>query len=381
MFKIKLQQYSKLTLDEKKLEIIKQKILKKEEIYEKVQDAKTSNTMKTELLKDYKNLSKIEVDYSSFEQTRKLKNKLIQESQDENLDEEYKEIYQEEISEMNQKIKESEENLVKSILESANDEDIVDGCILEIHPGAGGDEASLFSYELYKMYELIAKAKGWSFKRLNTVYTVSSSNKDGIREGLASIKGENVLKILKYESGTHRVQRVPTTDSNGRTHTSTSSVIILPEAKDVHLQIQTKDLKIDTMKSSGAGGQSVNTTDSAVRITHIPTGTVVYCQDERDQHSNKARAMDVLRSRLHEVERQKIQKEREETRFEQRGTASRSDKIRTYNFSQDRITDHRVGVSQFGVENFLKGDVGIFDVFIDELILQEEEEKFERFFK
>jgi peptide chain release factor 1 len=372
--------YSKFLLSEEKLNKIKEKTQKKEEILEQVQSPKITNSLKTQLLQEYKTLTKIQKDFVEYEKTLKIKQELQKEF--ETVEPELKEIYLEELEISEKKMKESEENLINSIIHEQSNEEIDESsCILEVHAGTGGDEAGIFSYELFKMYELYSKSRGWTFKRLNTQTTISAGNKEGLREAIASIKGDSVLKTLKYEGGTHRVQRVPVTDSVGRVHTSTSSVIILPEAKEIQFKLHTKDLRIDTFKSRGAGGQSVNTTDSAVRVTHIPTGMVASCQDERDQHTNKARAMDVLRARLYDAERMKIEKETTDSRTEQRGTASRSDKIRTYNFAQDRITDHRIGLSQFGVENLLKGDAVLFDTFVQELQFDEEKTKFEKFFK
>jgi peptide chain release factor 1 len=225
--------------------------------------------------------------------------------------------------------------------------------ILEIRGGTGGEEASLFAADLFRMYARYAEARGWKFEPLSH----SESATGGLKEGIASIRGERVYSSLKWESGVHRVQRVPVTESQGRIHTSTATVAILPEADEVDLVIDPKDLRIDVFRSSGPGGQSVNTTDSAVRITHLPTNTVVSCQDEKSQHKNKARALKILRSRLLEAEQQRLASERASERRAQVGTGDRSERIRTYNFPQSRVTDHRVGVTLHRLEEIIEGDL------------------------
>lgn len=225
--------------------------------------------------------------------------------------------------------------------------------IFEIRAGAGGDEAGLFAAELLRLYQRYADAKRWKFEILN----VSESGIGGIKEASVMIKGKEVYSRLKYESGTHRVQRVPKTESGGRIHTSTATVAVLPEVDDVDIVIRQEDLKVDTFRSSGNGGQSVNTTDSAVRITHLPTGMVVSCQDGKSQLDNKTRAMQVLKARLYEVEQQKRDAELAEARRSQVGTADRSAKIRTYNFPQDRITDHRVPTTLHSLPSYMDGDI------------------------
>ena len=225
--------------------------------------------------------------------------------------------------------------------------------ILEIRAGTGGEEAALFAAELFRMYQRYAEAKGWKVEPLS----LSESEKGGFREAIASVTGEGVFGELKHERGVHRVQRVPATESAGRIHTSTVTVAVLPEAEEVEIQIDPQDLRIDVFRSGGPGGQSVNTTDSAVRITHLPTNTVVQCQDEKSQHKNKARAMKILRARLLEVEQRRAAEERASERRAQVGTGARTEKIRTYNFPQSRVTDHRAGITVHRLEQVLEGDL------------------------
>jgi peptide chain release factor 1 len=241
--------------------------------------------------------------------------------------------------------------------------------MLEVRAGTGGDEAALFAGDLLRMYQRYAEEQGWRFELISA----SASDVGGYKEAIASISGTGVFARLKFESGVHRVQRVPVTESGGRIHTSAATVAVLPEAEDVDVQIDDKDLRIDVYRSSGPGGQSVNTTDSAVRITHIPTGLVVIQQDEKSQHKNKAKALKVLRTRLFELERERLASERAGARRSMVGSGDRSERIRTYNFPQGRVTDHRIGLTLHKLDAILEGP-GLGEL-IDALIAEDEAER------
>ena len=240
--------------------------------------------------------------------------------------------------------------------------------IIEIRAGTGGLEASLFASDLFKMYEKVSQKRRWIVELIS----ISKSEAGGLKEVIALIKGNNIYSTLKYESGVHRVQRVPDTETQGRVHTSAATVAVLPEAEEVDLKINETDLRIDVFRAGGPGGQSVNTTDSAVRITHIPSGISVSQQDEKSQHKNKAKGMKILRARLYELERSRIEKERSKDRKSKIGTGDRSERIRTYNFPQGRVTDHRINLTLHKLAEFLEGEV--FDEMIEALTLQAQEE-------
>lgn len=269
-------------------------------------------------------------------------------------DSEIKELAQEELATLEERISSLHEEIRKmKIARRFEDEDDDRSSILEIRAGAGGDEASLFAADLFRMYKTYASKKGWEVDIIES----SVSESGGYKEVIAHIKGRNVFKDLKYESGVHRVQRVPVTESSGRIHTSTASVAIMPEAKEVDLQINPEDLNIEVMRASGAGGQCVNKTDSAVRITHIPTGISVSCQETKYQAQNREKAMAILRARLYEKKKEEEDSKRDNLRSKMIGSAMRAEKIRTYNFPQNRITDHRIKESWFNIEAVLDGEL------------------------
>jgi peptide chain release factor 1 len=238
--------------------------------------------------------------------------------------------------------------------------------ILEVRAGTGGDEAALFATELFRMYQRYAQIKGWKFE----VMEISETPLGGFKDATASVIGRGVFARLKFESGVHRVQRVPATETQGRIHTSAATVAVLPEAEDVDINIEEKDLRIDVFRSSGPGGQSVNTTDSAVRITHLPTGIVVSQQDEKSQHRNKAKAMKILRARIYQAERDRVDAERAAQRKSQVGSGDRSERIRTYNFPQGRVSDHRINLTLYKIDKVMTGEA--LDEFVEALIAEDE---------
>lgn len=282
-------------------------------------------------------------------------------------DAEMKELALEEKAQLDKLIPKLTEDLQIALL--PKDEADAKNAILEVRAGTGGDEAALFAAELFRMYQRFADLNGWRFE----VLEVSDSALGGYKDASASISGKNVFQKLKFESGVHRVQRVPATETQGRIHTSAATVAVLPEAEEVDIQINENDLRIDVFRSSGPGGQSVNTTDSAVRIVHVPTGVTVQCQDEKSQHKNKAKALKILRARLYDAEYQKREQERSASRKGQVGSGDRSERIRTYNFPQGRVTDHRINMTAYNLDQVMEGS-GL-GAFADALVKEDQAAK------
>ena len=319
-----------------------------------------------EMSKEYSDLNEIIDDakfYISFDFEKKELEKIIN---DKLSDKDMVELANTELAGLISKNEKIKKKLIIFLL--PKDEADKKNAILEIRAGTGGLEASLFAADLFKMYEKICNNKKWSLE----VISISKSDAGGLKEVIASIKGKNIYSTLKYESGVHRVQRVPETETQGRVHTSAATVAVLPEAEEIDVRIEDKDLRIDVFRSSGPGGQSVNTTDSAVRITHEPTGIVVSQQDEKSQIRNKEKGLKILRSRIYEYERKKKEDERSKYRKSKIGTGDRSERIRTYNFPQGRVTDHRINLTLHKLNEFMEGE--IFDEMIENINLQVQEE-------
>jgi peptide chain release factor 1 len=286
---------------------------------------------------------------------------------DADTDPDMRALAEEELGDLRRRISELERRVMVLLL--PKDEADERNAILEVRAGAGGDEAALFAAELFGMYQRFAALQGWRFE----VISGSDTDLGGFKEATASITGRSVFAKLKFESGVHRVQRVPKTEAGGRIHTSTATVAVLPEAEEVDVQIEEKDLRIDVFRSSGPGGQSVNTTDSAVRITHLPTGIVVSQQDEKSQHKNKAKALKILRARIYDAERARKDAERAASRKNQVGSGDRSERIRTYNFPQGRVTDHRINLTLYKIDKVIAGEA--LGEIIDALVAEDEAER------
>ena len=294
------------------------------------------------------NIIDIAKEYINFDKDKKDLEQILK---DKNNDSEMIEMAKKDLNTIEEK-KQINENRLKIFL-LPKDEDDNKNAIVEIRAGTGGLEASLFCSDLYKMYEKVCSKKKWKLDLIS----ISKSEAGGFKEVIFSVSGNDIYSYLKYESGVHRVQRIPETETQGRIHTSAATVAVLPEAEDVDIQIKESDLRVDVFRAGGPGGQSVNTTDSAVRITHLPTGVVVSQQDEKSQHKNKAKALKILRSRVYESEKRKKDQERSDNRRSQIGTGDRSERIRTYNFPQGRVTDHRINLTLHKLDEFLSGEV------------------------
>lgn len=317
------------------------------------------------LMKEHSELEEIVFKYREYKKV----NKDIAEAKEllnDKLDKDFREMVEDELKELKAKLEEVKKELKILLLpKDPNDNRSV---IVEIRSGAGGEEAALFAADLFRMYSMYAEKRGWKIEILDS----NETEIGGFKEVIFSVNAKGAYSRLKFESGVHRVQRVPTTESGGRIHTSTVTVAVLPEVEEVEVEINPNDLEIDTFRASGAGGQHVNKTDSAIRITHKPTGIVVTCQDERSQHKNKEKAMKILRARLYELAREQQNSEVAEARKSQVGTGDRSERIRTYNFPQGRVTDHRIGLTLYKLDEILNGDL---DEIIESLITADQTEK------
>lgn len=305
----------------------------------------------TELTKEHSDLKEL-VDL--YEEWKDIKSQIAgnKELIEEGEDSEITEMAELDNEELKPRLKELEESIKFKLI--PKDPDDSKNVIVELRAGTGGDEAAIFVGDLFDMYRRYADKQGWKLNLLS----LNESEKGGYKELTFGLEGEGVFGEMKYESGVHRVQRVPQTETQGRVHTSAATVAILPEAEEVDIDVNTADIRVDTFRASGAGGQHVNKTDSAVRLTHEPSGVVVECQQERSQHKNKSKAMKMLRSKLYEREEEKLRKEREEERNSQISTGDRSAKIRTYNFPQSRVTDHRINLTLYNLEDIMKGEIG-----------------------
>jgi len=333
------------------IEKIKNIITKYENLESELASGKIDPKSFAKKSKEYSSLGEVIViakKYLNFENEKKELVKMIQ---DKSNDQEIINLAQVDLDELMLDNEKHEKDLKIFLL--PKDEDDNKNAIVEIRAGTGGLEASLFCADLFRMYEKVCSKKKWILEIIN----ISKSEAGGFKEVIFSVTGDDIYSYLKYESGVHRVQRIPKTETQGRVHTSAATVAVLPEAEEVDIQIKESDLRIDVFRAGGPGGQSVNTTDSAVRITHIPTGVVVSQQDEKSQHKNKAKALKILRSRVYESERRKKDQERSDNRRSQIGTGDRSERIRTYNFPQGRVTDHRINLTLHKLDEFLSGEI------------------------
>ncbi len=327
-------------------------IIKKHDILEKeLSSSSIDPKLFAKKSKEYSNLGNIITvakEYINFENEKKDLEEILK---DKNIDAEMIELAKKDINDLEKK-KENYEKELKIFL-LPKDEDDDKNAIVEIRAGTGGLEASLFCSDLFKMYEKVSSKKKWKLE----IISISKSEAGGYKEVIFSVTGNDIYSYLKYESGVHRVQRIPKTETQGRVHTSAATVAVLPEVEELDIKIKESDLRIDVFRAGGPGGQSVNTTDSAVRITHLPSGVVVSQQDEKSQHKNKAKALKILRSRVYEAERRKKDEERSTNRRSQIGSGDRSERIRTYNFPQGRVTDHRINLTLHKLDEFLSGEI------------------------
>jgi len=343
-------------------------VSKYKELNKKAMDPNLINEDREEWQRVMKEQADLEPIVNKYEEYRKIKEDLetAKEMLYEKIDEETKDFLKEEIKELESKVETLEEELKVLLLpKDPNDHKNV---IVEIRAGAGGDEAALFAGVLFRMYVRYAERNNWKVELMST----NEIGIGGFKEVIFMINGKGAYSRLKYESGVHRVQRVPETESSGRIHTSTATVAVLPEAEDIDIEINPSDLRIDVFRSSGNGGQSVNTTDSAVRVTHIPTGIVISCQDEKSQLKNKEKALKILKSRLYEMKLREQNEELAQMKRGQVGTGDRSERIRTYNFPQGRVTDHRINLTLYKLNNFIDGDL---DEMIDALTTTDQAER------
>lgn len=347
-------------LSEQKIE----QILSRQAGLEKKMSANPDPDAYVALSKEFAELQPVVVAVRKLQDARAELADLTQMLADKDIDADMREMAQEEKAALEERMPDIDHEISLLLLPK----DIADerDAILEVRAGTGGDEAALFAGSLFRMYQRYAELRGWKME----IISVSEGDVGGYKEIIASVKGQGVFARMKYESGVHRVQRVPETEGSGRIHTSAATVAVLPEAEEVDVHIEEKDLRVDVFRASGPGGQSVNTTDSAVRITHIPTGIVVSQQDEKSQHKNRAKGMKILRARIFDAERAKVDAERAQARKGQVGTGDRSERIRTYNFPQGRVTDHRINLTLYKLDQVIAGDA--LDEVVDALISEDQ---------
>jgi peptide chain release factor 1 len=341
-------------------------IAKYNELEKKLQDPSGLGQNFAKISKEHSDMQELVAVIHQFKSAKKEAEDIDLMLADTSLDKEMRDMMEDEKFNLSKKIPELEQEIKIALLpkDSADEKN----AIIEVRAGTGGEEAALFAYKLFHMYHRFAEKNRWKFE----ILSIADTGLGGYKEASAIITGRGAFARLKFESGGHRVQRVPETESAGRVHTSAATVAVLPEAEEVDIKIEEKDLRIDVFRSSGPGGQSVNTTDSAVRITHLPTGVVVSMQDEKSQIKNREKAMKVLRSRIYEAERERLEKERAMERKEQVGSGDRSERIRTYNFPQSRVTDHRINLTSYRIDDIMMGEL---DEFINGLIAEDQAKK------